>query len=371
MSRRTPLARRSRGAARRSRRCARAAAARRAPPLRSPRRRAASRQTTPGIEVGPPPPASSEPTRPHEHRRRRPGEPARPSGTCPGGCARRSTTGSAGSSLDALTPMLAARRRDGALDAAARRATRRSRGLWQISLIAADALLVLFVLVAAGLAMSHETLQSQLRAQGPAAPARLRRDRDQREPQPRRPARRRRNALAAAFLGDGATAAATARLAPEPDRRGALGRRHLPRPARARLRRRRGRCCSSSTCCARRSWSCSSAPRRSLLLAHLFPQTRGARAPLVAGDRRRRSPSRSARRSCSPPASASSSAAAAPGSASRSAAASSTCCSASACSTCSCGSRSGRRSSPSAGAARAPSACVKAYALARRDRDGV
>jgi hypothetical protein len=34
-------------------------------------------------------------------------------------------------------------------------------GLWQISLIAADALLVLFVIVAAGLAMSHETMQTR------------------------------------------------------------------------------------------------------------------------------------------------------------------------------------------------------------------
>lgn len=34
-------------------------------------------------------------------------------------------------------------------------------GLWQISLVSADALLVLFVLVAAGLAMSHETMQSR------------------------------------------------------------------------------------------------------------------------------------------------------------------------------------------------------------------
>ena len=34
-------------------------------------------------------------------------------------------------------------------------------GLWRISLIAADALLVLFLLVGAGLAMSHETMQSR------------------------------------------------------------------------------------------------------------------------------------------------------------------------------------------------------------------
>ncbi len=34
-------------------------------------------------------------------------------------------------------------------------------GLWQISLIAADGLLLLFLLVGAGLAMSHDTLQSQ------------------------------------------------------------------------------------------------------------------------------------------------------------------------------------------------------------------
>ena len=33
-------------------------------------------------------------------------------------------------------------------------------GLWQISLIASDSLLVLFLLVAAGLAMSHDTMQT-------------------------------------------------------------------------------------------------------------------------------------------------------------------------------------------------------------------
>ena len=83
-------------------------------------------------------------------------------------------------------------------------------GLWQISLIAADGLLVLFVLVAAALAMSHETMQTQyalkdlirrLAFAGIVINASLSLCGQMIEIS---------NALAAAFLGDGATAAASA-----------------------------------------------------------------------------------------------------------------------------------------------------------------
>ena len=83
-------------------------------------------------------------------------------------------------------------------------------GLWQISLIAADGLLVLFVLVAAGLAMSHETMQTQyalkdlvrrLAFAGIVINASLSLCGQMIEIS---------NALAAAFLGDGASAAASA-----------------------------------------------------------------------------------------------------------------------------------------------------------------
>ena len=82
--------------------------------------------------------------------------------------------------------------------------------LWQISLIAADSLLVLFVLVGAGVAMSHETLQSQyalkdlvarLAFAGIVINASLSLA-DQLATVS--------NALAAAFLGDGASAAGAA-----------------------------------------------------------------------------------------------------------------------------------------------------------------
>ena len=58
---------------------------------------------------------------------------------------------------------------------------------------------------------------------------------------------------------------------------GALGRRHLPDPARARLRRRRRHARWSSTCCGRRSWSCSSAPHPCCCSATCSRRPRGSR----------------------------------------------------------------------------------------------
>lgn len=82
-------------------------------------------------------------------------------------------------------------------------------GLWQISLVAADALLVLFLLVAAGLAMSHETMQSRYALKdlirrlfftGIVINASLSLCGQMIDVS---------NALASAFLGDGASAAAS------------------------------------------------------------------------------------------------------------------------------------------------------------------
>lgn len=62
--------------------------------------------------------------------------------------------------LDALTPMLDLVGKT-VLATPDLAANPQIAGLWQISLIAADALLVLFLLVGAGVAMSHDSLQSQ------------------------------------------------------------------------------------------------------------------------------------------------------------------------------------------------------------------
>jgi hypothetical protein len=109
--------------------------------------------------------------------------------------------------LDALTPALAL---VGAsvLSTPTLAANAQVAGLWQISLLAADGLLVLCLLVAAGLAMSHETMQSRYALKdllrrlvfaGVAINASLSLV-DQLGAVS--------NALAAAFLGDGASAAA-------------------------------------------------------------------------------------------------------------------------------------------------------------------
>ncbi len=165
-------------------------------------------ETTPGIEVGPPPPASSEPTV--------------PTGTVggdqssspafwdlPGRVRKAIDDWFSGLVVDALTPMLQLVG-ETVLSTPELGANAQVAGLWQISLIAADSLLVLFVLVAAGLAMSHDTLQSQyalkdlvrrLAFAGIMINASLSLA-DQLASIC--------NALASAFLGDGATAAATA-----------------------------------------------------------------------------------------------------------------------------------------------------------------
>jgi hypothetical protein len=110
--------------------------------------------------------------------------------------------------LDALTPMLDLVGKT-VLSTPQLAANPQIAGLWQISLIAADGLLVLFVIVAAGLAMSHETMQTRyalkdlirrLAFAGILINASLSLCGQLIDVS---------NALAAAFLGDGATAAAS------------------------------------------------------------------------------------------------------------------------------------------------------------------
>jgi hypothetical protein len=165
-------------------------------------------QTAPGIQVGPPPPAST--------------GPAGPTGTVggdqpsspafwdlPGRVRKAIDDWFRGLVVDALTPMLQLVG-ETVLSTPQLGSNAQIGGLWQISLIAADSLLVLFVLVAAGLAMSHDTLQTQyalkdlvgrLAFAGIMINASLSLA-DQLAGIC--------NGLASAFLGDGATAASTA-----------------------------------------------------------------------------------------------------------------------------------------------------------------
>ena len=176
--------------------------------------------------------------------------------------------------LDALTPMLDLVGKT-VLATPQLAANAQVGQLWKLSLLSADALLVLFVLVAAGLAMSHDTMQTRyalkdligrLAFAGIAINASLALCGQMITLA---------NALAAGFLGDGASAAGGASSL-QTFIVGALGRRrHLHHPARPCLRRRRRSGCSCSTCCGRRSWSCSICAAPLMLLCHLFPQTEG------------------------------------------------------------------------------------------------
>ncbi len=161
--------------------------------------------TTPGIQIGQQPPA--------------PGAPAPPTSTVPGGQSGQAAFWDLpgrvrqaiddwfrGLVLDALTPTLDLVG-DTVLSTPAVGANAQIAGLWQISLIAADSLLVACLLLGAGLAMSHETMQtryalkdllSRLAFAGIAVNASLAIV-DQLGSLS--------NALAAAFLGDGASAA--------------------------------------------------------------------------------------------------------------------------------------------------------------------
>ena len=121
---------------------------------------AAATTTTPsGIQVGPTPPAPPTPY----------GPPAPVNGDTPSHAAFWDLPGQVrdaidnwfkGLVLDALNPMLQLVG-ETVLSTPSLASNAQIVGLWQISLIAADSLLVLFVMVAAGLAMSHDTMQTQ------------------------------------------------------------------------------------------------------------------------------------------------------------------------------------------------------------------
>ncbi len=115
--------------------------------------------TTPGVQVGPPPPANtpapSDPTVVDG------GGPSSPAfWDLPGRVKKAINDWFKSLVLDALTPMLDLVGRT-VLATPNLPANSQVVGLWQISLIAADALLVLFLLIGAGVAMSHDSLQSQ------------------------------------------------------------------------------------------------------------------------------------------------------------------------------------------------------------------
>ena len=167
---------------------------------------AAAADTTPGIQVGPQPPATSVPY----------GPPAPVNGDTPSHAAFWDLPGQVrdaidnwfrGLVLDALNPTLELVG-DTVLSTPELGSNAQIAGLWQISLIAADSLLVLFVLVAAGLAMSHDTMQTQYAVKDLVrrlafAAIMINASLSLVEPDRQRV----RNALAAAFLGDGASAA--------------------------------------------------------------------------------------------------------------------------------------------------------------------
>ena len=161
----------------------------------------------PGIQVGPPPAASSGSTSgTGSVNGDKPTHPA--FWDLPGRIRQSINDWFKGLVLDALTPMLDLVGNT-VLSIPQLAGNTQVAGLWQISLVAADGLLVLCVLVAAGLAMSHETMQSQyalkdllrrLAFAGIVINASLSLTGQLIEIS---------NALAAAFLGDGASAAAS------------------------------------------------------------------------------------------------------------------------------------------------------------------
>lgn len=174
-----------------------------APPATRP---AAATVPGPGVQVGPAPAASTTPARTTTVGGDQAGHPA--FWDLPGRVRQAINDWFKSLVLDALTPMLDLVGKT-VLATPALTGNSQVAGLWQISLIAADALLVLFLLVAAGVAMSNDSLQSQyalkdllrrlfftavvlnasLSLSGQLIAVA--------------------NALAAAFLGDGASAAAS------------------------------------------------------------------------------------------------------------------------------------------------------------------
>ena len=114
--------------------------------------------TTPGIQVGPPPPATSQPSAPTTTVG---GDQASHPAfwDLPGRVKKAINDWFRSLVLDALTPMLTLVGNT-VLSSPQLAGIPQVAGLWQISLIAADGLLVLCLLIGAGLAMSHDTLQT-------------------------------------------------------------------------------------------------------------------------------------------------------------------------------------------------------------------
>ncbi len=130
------------------------------PPPPPPTASSTSGQAGPGIQVGPPLPAS--PGNTHGGGGSVGGDkPSHPAfWDLPGQVRQAINDWFKGLVLDALNPMLELVGNT-VLSTPQLAGNAQVAGLWQISLVAADGLLVLFVLVAAALAMSHETMQTQ------------------------------------------------------------------------------------------------------------------------------------------------------------------------------------------------------------------
>ena len=134
-----------------------ATAATAAPPARQPVRSAAT-TPAPGVQVGPPQATSTTPAQTTTVGGDQASHPA--FWDLPGRVRQAINDWFKSLVLDALTPMLDLVGNT-VLSTPDLSANAQVAGLWQVSLIAADALLVLFLLVAAGVAMSHDSLQSQ------------------------------------------------------------------------------------------------------------------------------------------------------------------------------------------------------------------
>ena len=129
-----------------------------APPAHSVAATTVVTTSAPGVQVGPPPATSTTPAQTTTVGGDQASHPA--FWDLPGRVRQAINDWFKSLVLDALTPMLDLVGNT-VLSTPALSGNAQVAGLWQVSLIAADALLVLFLLVAAGVAMSHDSLQSQ------------------------------------------------------------------------------------------------------------------------------------------------------------------------------------------------------------------
>jgi hypothetical protein len=129
-----------------------------APPAHSAAATTVATRPEPGLQIGPPPATSTTPAQTTTLGADKASHPA--FWDLPGRVRQAINDWFKSLVLDALTPMLDLVGNT-VLSTPALSANAQVAGLWHVSLIAADALLLLFLLVAAGVAMSNDSLQSQ------------------------------------------------------------------------------------------------------------------------------------------------------------------------------------------------------------------